>query len=177
MGKRTAERTKATAKGAKGAEGGKDRKHAGAVPLFLALFIVVLGLISLVTTFHTYALNLSELNALRKQESSLVSQKKELENDIDRWNDDAYVTAQARERLGYVFEGETPVRVEHPEAIMGKEPTSEEEAGKQESQESKLPWYSELAYSFGQADDPKQDHAASKDPTSAPTTQEDTESK
>ena len=92
---------------------------AGPIAFFVALFIIALGLIQLISTFHTYALNLSELNALKKQESALVAQKQDLENNIERWNDDAYVTAQARERLGYVFPGEQAIRVEHPEAVTG----------------------------------------------------------
>ena len=127
------------------------KTSAGPIAFFVALFIIALGLIQLVSTFHSYALDLSELNSLRKQEAALVAQKKELENDIDRWNDDAYVTAQARERLGYVFPGEQPIRVEHPEAVTGrKTPTPLD--GTNGTQESTLPWYSEMAYSFKEAD-------------------------
>ena len=86
----------------------------------MALFIVALGTIQLASTFHTYALNLAELNGLKKQEAALVAQKRELENDIARWDDKAYVTAQARDRLGFVFPGEQAIRVEHPEAVTGK---------------------------------------------------------
>ncbi len=85
---------------------------AGPIAFFVALFIIALGLIQLISTFHTYALNLSELNALKKQECALVAQKQDLENSIERWNDDAYVTAQARERLVYVFLGDFGIRVE-----------------------------------------------------------------
>lgn len=74
----------------------------------MSLFIVALGAIQLVSTFHTYALNLAELNGLKKQEASLIAQKQELENDIARWDDKAYVTAQARDRLGFVFPGSRP---------------------------------------------------------------------
>ena len=130
---------------------------AGPIAFFVALFIIALGLIQLVSTFHTYALNLSELNALKKQESSLVAQKQELENNIERWNDDAYVTAQARERLGYVFPGEQAIRVEHPEAVTGGVPRTQESNDTGTSGDSKLPWYSELAYAFGQSDTDRHD--------------------
>lgn len=125
---------------------------AGPIAFFAALFIIALGLIQLISTFHTYALNLSELNALKKQESALVAQKQELENNIERWNDDAYVTAQARERLGYVFPGEQAIRVEHPEAVTGGEQHTQASNDAGTSGDSKLPWYSELAYAFGQSD-------------------------
>ena len=97
-----------------------QRGGAGPVAFFVALFIVALGTIQLASTFHTYALNLAELNGLKKQEAALVAQKRELENDIARWDDKAYVTAQARDRLGFVFPGEQAIRVENPEAVTGK---------------------------------------------------------
>lgn len=128
-----------------------QRGGAGPVAFFVALFIVALGTIQLASTFHTYALNLAELNGLKKQEAALVAQKRELENDIARWDDKAYVTAQARDRLGFVFPGEQAIHVEHPEAVTGK---SEPKKGTtyDESPKTALPWYKELAYSFKQAD-------------------------
>ena len=86
----------------------------------MALFIVALGTIQLASTFHTYALNLAELNGLKKQEAALVAQKRELENDIARWDDKAYVDRPGQGRLGFVFPGEQAIRVEHPEAVTGK---------------------------------------------------------
>lgn len=102
------------------------------------------------STFHTYALNMAELNGLKKQEAALIAQKQELENDIARWDDKAYVTAQARDRLGFVFPGEQAIRVEHPEAVTGE--TTEDKKTTDESQRTVLPWYKEMVYSFKQAD-------------------------
>ena len=125
--------------------------NAGPIAFFVSLFIVALGTIQLASTFHTYALNLAELNGLKKQEAALVTQKRELENDIARWDDKAYVTAQARDRLGFVFPGEQAIRVEHPEAVTGTA-TPKRGTSYEESQKTTLPWYKELAYSFKQAD-------------------------
>ncbi|KAB7788607.1 FtsB family cell division protein [Bifidobacterium cebidarum] len=131
------------------------RKSAtGPIAFFVSLFIVALGTIQLVSTFHTYALNLAELNGLKREEASLVAKKQELENNIKRWNDKAYVTAQARERLGFVFPDEQAVRVLHPEAVTGTETESGESGTSQDSNKKVLPWYSELAYSFKKADEP-----------------------
>lgn len=123
---------------------------AGPIAFFVTLFIVALGIIQLASTFHVYALNMAELNGLKKQEASLIAQKQELENDIARWDDKAYVTAQARDRLGFVFPGEQAIRVEHPEAVTGE--TTEDKKTTDESQKTVLPWYKEMAYSFKQAD-------------------------
>lgn len=126
------------------------RGSAGPIAFFVAVFIVALGAIQLASTFHTYALNMAELNGLKKQEASLIAKKQELENDIARWDDKAYVTAQARDRLGFVFPGEQAIRVEHPEAVTGE--TTEDKKTTDESQKTVLPWYKEMAYSFKQAD-------------------------
>lgn len=131
---------------------------------FVALFIVALGAIQLLSTFYTYAVDLSELNGLKRQEAALEAKQQELENDIARWSDKAYVAAQARERLGFVFPGEQVVRVLHPEAVTGG---SEAEGGSEPSEaDSKaLPWYSELAYSLEQADRKDQSASDSTDST------------
>ncbi|WEV68790.1 septum formation initiator family protein [Bifidobacterium sp. ESL0775] len=131
------------------------RRGSGPVAFFIALFIVALGAIQLVATFHSYALNLAELNGLKRQEAALVAKKQDLENDISRWNDSAYVTAQARERLGFVFPGEQAIHVEHPEAVTGVKPKSENGGeSSSDSDQQTLPWYRELAYGFKKADEP-----------------------
>lgn len=135
----------------------RRKGSAGPIAFFVSLFIVALGTIQLVATFHTYALNLAELNGLKREEASLVAKKQDLENDIKRWNDKAYVTAQARERLGFVFPGEQAVRVLHPEAVTGTEANDETSGSSGESDKKVLPWYSELAYAFKQADEPVTD--------------------
>ena len=132
------------------------RTNAGPIAFFLALFVIAVGSIQIISAFHTYAINLSELNSLKKQEASLTAQKKDLENDIARWNDTAYVTAQARERLGYVVPGEQAIKVEHPEAVTGQKAQTDTQSNANSKQSNSLPWYSELAYSFKEADDQKQ---------------------
>ena len=135
----------------------KERTHTkGANTGPIALFVIAVGSIQIISAFHTYAINLSELNSLKKQEAVLAAQKKDLENDIARWDDPAYVTAQARERLGYVFPGEQAIKVEHPEAVSGEQPKSDANANTETGQ-SNLPWYSELAYSFKESDARKPD--------------------
>ena len=139
----------------------KERTHTkgantGPIAFFIALFVIAVGSIQIISAFHTYAINLSELNSLKKQEAVLAAQKKDLENDIARWDAPAYVTAQARERLGYVFPGEQAIKVEHPEAVSGEQPKSDANANTETGQ-SNLPWYSELAYSFKESDARKPD--------------------
>lgn len=132
---------------------GKDRRRAGSGPLafFVSLIIVALGAIQLVSSFHTYALDVAQLNGLKRQEAALIAQKRSLETEIARWDDKAYVTAQARERLGFVFPGEVSVHVEHPEAVEGSSSSSSSTSSGTST--TVLPWYTELAYGIEKADD------------------------
>lgn len=142
----TTTKTSTSAKTSAKAASKSKEQGAGPIAFFLSIFIIALGAIQLLSAFHTYAINLGELNSLKKQEAALIEKKQELENDIDRWNDKSYVTAQARERLGFVFPGESSVRVNHPEAVTGDQDDAST------TTTSKLPWYEELSYSFEQAD-------------------------
>lgn len=130
-----------------------SRRSSGPITFFVAIIIVALGLIQLVSTFHAYAINLSELNGLRNQQAQLVEHKRDLENQIRRWDDKAYVTAQARDRLGFVFPDEEAIRVLHPEAVTGgKDKDQAGSRGVRAPRKNSLPWYQEMAYSFAKAD-------------------------
>ena len=85
-----------------------------------------------------------------------------MENDIKRWDDKAYITAQARERLGFVFPGEQAVRVLHPEAVTGSDSESQKTEDSSSSNKKVLPWYSELSYSLKKADEPVTDSESGK---------------
>lgn len=128
--------------------------------LVVSLLIVLIGSIQLLATVHTYAVNVGELNSLKEQQATLQAKKDDLENDIARWNDKAYVVSQARERLGFVFPGETSVLVLNSESVTGKKSDSEAAQNDSDSDASdsvgkSLPWYKELQYSFEQADEQK----------------------
>ena len=142
-----------------GADRRTSRRSSGPITFFVAVIIVALGLIQLVSTFHAYAINLSELNGLRNQQAQLVEHKRDLENQIRRWDDKAYVTAQARDRLGFVFPDEEAIRVLHPEAVTGsKDKDQAGSKGVRAPRKNSLPWYQEMAYSFAKADqDPTAD--------------------
>lgn len=124
----------------------------GPIAFFVSLFIVAVGAIQLVATFHDYALDLARLNDLKREEAALIEQKQELENDISRWDDESYVAAQARERLGFVFPGEQSVNVLNPQAVTGEEPDEKNQRHNGTANDKTLPWYTELNYSFEKAD-------------------------
>jgi hypothetical protein len=82
----------------------------------------------------------------------------DLSDDLARWDDPAYVVAQARERLGYVFPGETPYRVVDPE-VVATEPNDVSGAIETPVTTVLAPWYSTLWDSIEQAGNPSQDDA------------------
>jgi hypothetical protein len=59
-----------------------------------------------------------------------------LEHELDLWGEDAFVAAQARERLHYVMPGETGYVVAPPEGGEAATVSAEEEAALAEG-----PWY------------------------------------
>jgi cell division protein FtsB len=72
----------------------------------IMLGLVVLAVLVLAPTVSTYVEQRQKIAAL--QESVQVTREEiaELERERDRWNDPAFITAQARERLYYVKPGE-----------------------------------------------------------------------
>lgn len=126
----------------------------GPLVFILMILIVTIGSIECIATVRNYALSLAELHALQREESALQEQKRTLVNNVERWKDKAYIAAQARDRLGFVFPGEQAVRVEHPEAVTGSLPNAFAQENGGTKNHSVLPWYSDLLYALHKADKP-----------------------
>jgi cell division protein FtsB len=74
-----------------------------------ALLIIGLFLVLIVTTaipFKSYLDQRSRINDLQSVQDANVARIKELQNQVERWKDPAYVKAQARNRLHYVMPNE-----------------------------------------------------------------------
>jgi len=85
----------------------------------LVLGVVVLaGFALLFPTVRAYLGQQAELDALAAQVTEAEQEEEALRHELDRWEDPAYVAAQARERLGYVMPGETSYRVIDPEVVV-----------------------------------------------------------
>lgn len=83
------------------------------------VLVLVLGLaVALVLpSLRVYTQQQAELGALHAERDAARAEVDDLTAQIARWNDPAFVVAQARERLAYVFPGETPFRVVDPEFV------------------------------------------------------------
>src|SRR5699024_569405 len=90
----------------------------------------------------------------RTEESLALAQEAELQlqDEIALWEDEDYIRAQARDRLGYTMPGQTPFHVVDPEVVTGGR--SEDEAADAEREDAlaaSRPWYMNLAESVAEA--------------------------
>jgi cell division protein FtsB len=104
---------------------------------------------------------------LRAERDAAQAEVDDLEAQLARWQDPAFVVAQARERLAYVFPGETPYRVVDPEvARPAAEGSAEGDAEGGVTQTG--PWFETLWSSVEAAGSVVTPAAASTVPEGAP---------
>jgi hypothetical protein len=93
----------------------------------MVLGVVVLAAFTLLfPTVRAYLGQRAELDSLAGQVEVAEQEEETLRHELDRWQDTAFVIAQARERLGYVMPGETAYRVIDPEVVSEPEPDGTE---------------------------------------------------
>ncbi|GAA2516680.1 FtsB family cell division protein [Rarobacter incanus] len=85
----------------------------------LIMAIAALGALAVVVpTAMRYVDQQSQTRQLEQQLSQAKSTNSQLQTEIDRWSDQKYVEAQARERLSYGYDGETRYRVIDPQTVV-----------------------------------------------------------
>ena len=128
--------------------------------------ILVLLAVTLVPTLRSYLRQQGEIEALRGQVSEQRDGVSDLQKEQARWNDDAYVMQQARERLKFVKVGEKSFTV-----IDGK-PTTKTLPGvaKAPAASSDHPWYGQLWESVQVADAGPASAGAASTPATTPAT-------
>jgi len=79
----------------------------------MAILVVVLAVlvVSYASSMRAYLQQRSHIEELRAQIVGSERDIKALEREKRRWQDDAYIEAQARERFGWVLPGETSYQV------------------------------------------------------------------
>jgi len=86
----------------------------------------------------------AEINDLRVERDTAQAQVDDLNAQLARWNDPPFVVAQARERLAYVFPGETPYRVVDPEVARPVAEGSVDAVRAGETDVNDGPWYDKM---------------------------------
>lgn len=101
---------------------------------------IVFALLALLPPLNMYLSQQQEVSALRDQVAEQEERVEELRIDVARWEDPAYVTAQARERLLFAMPGETQYRLTDS---SGRDvPLSTEQRAEQEAARSE--WFAAL---------------------------------
>jgi len=73
---------------------------------FVMLFVIVLAVVVLAPSLRTLVEQQNQLVELRQAVEDKKNSVSELKGDIARWDDPAYIEAQARDRLVYVYPGD-----------------------------------------------------------------------
>ena len=82
-------------------------------------------------------------SALAAERDAAQAEVDDLDAQLARWQDPAFVVAQARERLAYVYPGETPYRVVDPEVARPAAVGSVDEAANGDAVDGE-PWFDSL---------------------------------
>ncbi len=82
-------------------------------------------------------------SALVAERDAAAAEVNDLDAQLARWQDPAFVVAQARERLAYVYPGETPYRVVDPEVARPAAVGSVDEAANGDSMDGE-PWFDRM---------------------------------
>lgn len=108
----------------------------------LGLFLVVLvAFVVLAPTLRHGVAQQEQLRRLRADVEAVEQRNAELEAEIQRWEDPAFVQAQARERLGYTVPGEQVYRVIDVPDEVEEEPDTEDDSLVRLPDDADTPWY------------------------------------
>ena len=115
----------------------------------IMLSLVVLGTWVLVPTLGTYIEQRQKIGALEASVQVTQAEIAALEDELERWDDPAYITTQARERLYYVKPGEVVYLIDDD---LDPEDVPREQAPiSQEIQERENDWMAQLLRSVAAA--------------------------
>ena len=111
-----------------------------------AVVLLVLGalIVSYAQSLRVWFDQHQQITALQQEIRDREKRVDELNNEIARWDDDAYVKAQARQRLGWVMPGEVGYRVigaDGKPVGAPPEPSAPSDAAADEQQPT---WYTKL---------------------------------
>ncbi|WP_242448364.1 septum formation initiator family protein [Cellulomonas sp. WB94] len=93
------------------------------IPRLFTVRVMVMGVVTLLAfvlvfpTLRSYLQQREELRQLAAEVAVARAGNDDLTNRLKRWDDPAFVVAQARERLAFVLPGETAYRVQDPGSV------------------------------------------------------------
>jgi Septum formation initiator len=108
---------------------------------------VVLSIVILAPSLRTLVSQQQQISALKADVAKQKSQVKSLQSDVARWNDPAYIEAQARERIYYVYPGEYPYIVTGNSTTPGASTATSGSAISSKIQTTQVNWMKSLVSS------------------------------
>lgn len=111
---------------ATGADGEEPAGRGGLGLSVRALVVVVLvgiAVVLVVPSLFGWWQQQRDYRQLEAQVSQVRAENQQMREQLERWNDPAYIASQARARLGYVKPGETQYIVTDPQTAGGGEPS------------------------------------------------------
>ncbi|MDX6241155.1 MAG: hypothetical protein QOG10_5979, partial [Kribbellaceae bacterium] len=124
-----------------------------------AVVLLVLGalIVSYAQSMRVWFDQHQQITALQQEIHDREKRVSQLDDEIARWNDNAYVRAQARQRLGWVMPGEIGYRVIGADGKpVGAPPAPSGPADPQADPSQKPTWYTKLWGSVEGAGKPAQ---------------------
>ncbi|MDR0626672.1 MAG: septum formation initiator family protein [Bifidobacteriaceae bacterium] len=120
---------------------------------FQVVLLALIGLLAFSLVFPTLRLYMAqqvEKEQLRAEVEAASKANEDLEAQLKRWDDPAYVEAQARQRLGFAMPGDKTFRVSDPENAPSPDvsqapaPVEPTHLAEDDSFEEEDPWYADL---------------------------------
>lgn len=139
----------------------------------LTVRTLVLGLVTLVAfivlapTLRAYVTQSEQQRRVDAQYAAVEADVGRLESELQRWEDPAYVQAQARERLSFVMPGEVAYRVVDPETIEPETGAAFEDMVEPVANGPEVPWYLVVWESVVVAGEPGEDAGATSPPAAS----------
>lgn len=117
------------------------------VRAFVLFIVLMLAFVMLLPTVRGYMGQRDKIQGMQADLVAAEERQDELEFQLRRWRDDNFVASQARERLAYVYPGETAFRVLDPEVVetlVNPDTGKAVEDGMLDVASVAAPWYSTI---------------------------------
>ncbi len=134
----------------------------------VGLVVLALGVVVLAPSLRDLIDQQQQIGALERSVATQQQQVTDLQSQLDRWSDPAYIEAQARQRLLFVFPGEYAFLVTN--APVTSAPSTQQQVSGQ-LQTTQTDWVLALlasSYGAGLTTAPAADLAVVGDPAAAP---------
>ncbi len=121
--------------------GGERGSRQFSLRILAVVLTAIVAAIIVTPTLTSYYSQQRELAASRAELVDIGERNTELENELKLWNDEDFVRAQARERLGYVMPGQTLYVVNDPSKGTAQEQLEERIQNVNRDRRAATPWF------------------------------------